>query len=81
MRLENSLKVWRAVKNITQAVLASEIGISRQTINAIEKGKLVPSVFIALRLAAHFDTRVEEIFVLIHELDDQFPHRVRGSQS
>ena len=65
--MKNLLKVERAKKDITQADLADRIGVSRQTINAIEKGKFVPSTMLALKLARYFETKVEEIFVLEDE--------------
>jgi putative transcriptional regulator len=62
--MKNSIKVERAKKNITQAELAKLAGVSRQTINAMELGKYVPSTVLALRLAAIFDVEVSEIFTL-----------------
>jgi putative transcriptional regulator len=62
MILKNYLKVWRAKRDITQADLATSVGLSRQTINSIEKGVFVPSVVSAMKLAAFFATSVEEIF-------------------
>jgi putative transcriptional regulator len=62
MILKNYLKVWRARRDITQADLATAVGLSRQTINSIEKGAFVPSVVSAMKLAAFFSTSVEEIF-------------------
>jgi putative transcriptional regulator len=62
--LKNLLKVERAKKDITQADLADQIGVSRQSINAIEKGKFVPSTLLALKFARYFETRVEDIFTL-----------------
>ena len=62
--MKNSIKVERAKKNITQAELAKQAKVSRQTINAIEAGKYVPSALLALRLARYFDTTVEAIFQL-----------------
>jgi len=62
--MKNSLKVERAKKDITQADLADQIGVSRQTINAIEKGKFVPSTVLALKFAKYFNTEVEELFIL-----------------
>ena len=64
MELSNELKVWRARRNITQEQLANEVGLSRQTIHSIEKGKFVPSVMSVLKIAAYFETSVEEIFFL-----------------
>ena len=62
--MKNTLKVQRAIKNITQQELAQAIGVSRQTINSIESGKYVPSTLLALKLARYFDKSVEEIFTL-----------------
>jgi putative transcriptional regulator len=62
--MKNSIKVERAKKNITQAELAKRIQVSRQTINAMELGKYVPSTLLALRLAHIFETTVDEIFTL-----------------
>lgn len=62
--MKNSIKVERAKKDITQAGLAEEIGVSRQAINAIEKGKYVPSTVLALKMARYFETTVDEIFTL-----------------
>ena len=60
----NNLKVLRAIKNISQEDLAKQIAVSRQTINAMEKGKYVPSTVLALKLARFFEKPVEEIFTL-----------------
>ena len=62
--LKSSLKVERAIKNVTQKDLAKIIGVSRQTINYIEVGKYVPSTILALRLSRYFDKPVNEIFKL-----------------
>jgi putative transcriptional regulator len=62
--LKNLLKVERAKRNITQGQLAKHIGVSRQTINAIETGKFVPSTILALKLSQYFKARVEDIFIL-----------------
>jgi putative transcriptional regulator len=62
--LDNCLKVERAKKDWTQEELANEAGVTRKTINAIENGRDIPSVFLALRLAKVFGTRVEDIFQL-----------------
>ncbi len=62
--MKNSIKVERAKKNITQAELARLAKVSRQTINAMELGKYVPSTVLALRLASIFETEVNEIFTL-----------------
>ena len=62
--MKNSIKVERARKNITQARLATLAGVSRQTINAMELGKYVPSTVLALRLAKIFECEVSELFEL-----------------
>ena len=67
MIIENSLKVWRAKFDITQDDLSKEVGLSRQTIHSIEKGKFVPSVVSAIKIARYFKTNIEEIFYLKEE--------------
>ena len=62
--MKNNLKVQRAIYDLTQAELAKKIGVSRQTINAMEKNKYVPSTLLALKLARLFSKPVEEIFML-----------------
>lgn len=66
--MTNKLKVFRAEQSISQEDLAKIIGVSRQTINALEKGKYVPSTVLALKIARHFNVAVEHIFQL-DELD------------
>ncbi len=62
--MKNNLKVQRAIKDITQADLAKAIGVSRQTINAMEKGKYIPSTVLSLKIAQYFGKTLEEIFTL-----------------
>ncbi len=62
--MKNTIKVERAKKDITQGGLAEIIGVSRQTINAIEAGKYVPSTVLALKMARFFRVPVEELFEL-----------------
>uniref|UniRef100_UPI00403F79F2 helix-turn-helix transcriptional regulator n=1 Tax=unclassified Bernardetia TaxID=2647129 RepID=UPI00403F79F2 len=62
--MKNTLKVERAILNITQEELAQKIGVSRQTISSIEKNKYVPSTVLALKLSQLFEKSVNEIFVL-----------------
>jgi putative transcriptional regulator len=62
--MTNNLKVLRAIKNISQEELAKKISVSRQTINAMEKGKYVPSTVLTLKLARFFEKPVEKIFTL-----------------
>ena len=63
-RLANSLKVHRAALNLTQADLAELVGTTRKSINAIEAGRMVPSTFLALKLARALNLKVESIFAL-----------------
>ena len=65
--MKNRIKVARAGQNITQQQLADAVGVSRQTINAIESGKFVPSTVLALKMARIFNCKVEEIFLLEEE--------------
>ena len=62
--LNNKIKVYRAMKNISQEELASAIRVTRKTINTIETGKFVPSTVIALKIARYFKVSVEDIFEL-----------------
>lgn len=63
----NKVKIHRAIKEVTQAQLAEIIGVSRQTINAIEKNKYVPSTVLALKLSRFFEVSVNELFDLSDE--------------
>ena len=60
--MKNRLKVLRAERDWTQARLAVELEVSRQTVNAIEKGKFDPSLPLAFRAARLFGLSIEEIF-------------------
>lgn len=62
--MKNRLKVGRAELDLTQQQLAEMIGVSRQTINAMEAGKYVPSTMLALRISRIFGRPVNEIFFL-----------------
>jgi len=62
--VKNKIKIHRAIKNITQEELAKVINVSRQTINAMEANKYVPSTVLALKIANCFNTKVEDIFEL-----------------
>ncbi|WP_435525673.1 helix-turn-helix transcriptional regulator [Chryseobacterium indoltheticum] len=62
--MKNTIKIERALKSFTQEDLAKKIGVSRQTINAMEAGKYVPSTVLALKIAKCFSKKVEEIFEL-----------------
>lgn len=62
--MQNNIKVERAIKDITQEELAKAVSVTRQTINAMEKNKYVPSTVLALKIARLFGKPVEEIFFL-----------------
>ena len=62
--MKNNIKVERAIKNLTQEELANKVYVSRQTINAMEANKYVPSTVLALKIAKVFTKSVEEIFFL-----------------
>lgn len=64
MRLRNVLKEHRLRRNLTQEDLAAKVGVTRQTIIAIEKEKFVPSVKLALELSRALDTPIVKIFQL-----------------
>jgi len=65
--VKNRLKVERAILDLTQDELAKKIGVSRQTINSIEKNRYIPSTVLALRLSAVFGKGVNEFFELDKE--------------
>jgi putative transcriptional regulator len=65
--LKNKLKVYRAMNDWTQEELANRVNVTRKTINTVEKGKYVPSTYLALKLAKVFKTSVEELFQLVQE--------------
>jgi putative transcriptional regulator len=60
----NRVLSFRTKKQITQESLAKAVGVTRQTIIAIEKGNYTPSVLLALRIAAFFGATVEEVFII-----------------
>ena len=62
--MTNKIRVERAIKRITQQQLAELVQVSRQTINAIEQGKYVPSTVLALKIAKVFEKPLEDIFQL-----------------
>ena len=62
--MKNNIRVERAVLRISQQDLANAIGVSRQTIFAIENGKFIPSTELALKLSAHFGKSVNDLFQL-----------------
>ena len=60
----NRIKIERAIHDLTQDDLAKKIGVSRQTINSIEKNRYVPSTVLALKLSKVFNKSVNELFAL-----------------
>jgi putative transcriptional regulator len=60
--MKNDMKERRAALELSQGALAAAVGVSRQTINSIEKGRYTPSLPLALALARYFETTVEEMF-------------------
>lgn len=62
--MKNTIRIERAILNISQAELADRVQVTRQTINAIELGKYAPSAVLAMKIARVFGKKVEEIFEL-----------------
>jgi len=65
--MKNSIKVERAILNLTQEQLAKKIGVSRQTINSIEANRYVPSTVLALKMSEIFNKPVNDFFKLTEE--------------
>jgi putative transcriptional regulator len=61
-KMKNKIKIYRAMHNLTQEALADELGVTRQTILAIEKGKYDPSLDLAFRIARFFGVSIEDLF-------------------
>lgn len=61
--MKNNIKVYRAMHDLTQESLAEKVGVTRQTINAIEKGKYDPSLDLAFKLSRLFNASIENIFL------------------
>ena len=62
--MKNTVRVERAIRDITQQQLADAIGVSRNTINSIESGRYIPSTVLALKIARFFDKPTDSIFEL-----------------
>lgn len=60
--MENNIKVYRAKKDLTQAELARDVGVTRQTISALERGEYNPSLELAYKLADYLECDIEELF-------------------
>lgn len=67
--MKNKIKVYRAMHDLSQEALAREVGVTRQTILAIENGKYDPSLILAARIAKYFNVRIDDVF-LLDEIDD-----------
>ena len=65
--MQNSIKIERVILGFTQEDLAKKVSVSRQTINALEANKYVPSTVLSLKLARIFSKKVEDLF----QLDDE----------
>lgn len=79
--LRNTLKVQRAMRDLTQADLAARAGVTRRSVNAIETGHMVPSVLLALKIAHALGTSIDAIFSLDEaygESDEAQPVRMKG---
>ncbi len=61
--MKNRIKVFRAMHDLTQEALAQDLGVTRQTILAIEKGKYDPSLDLAFKIARYFGVRLDEVFI------------------
>lgn len=61
--MKNTIKVHRAMHDMTQDQLAKAVGVTRQTILAIEKGRYDPSLTLAFRIARYFNVNIEEVFI------------------
>ncbi|MCQ8894664.1 MAG: helix-turn-helix transcriptional regulator [Methanolinea sp.] len=61
--MKNRIKVYRAMRDLTQEALAQELKVTRQTILAIEKGKYDPSLELAFKIARFFGVSIEDIFL------------------
>lgn len=72
--MENTIPSLRAKRNLSQAALAAELNVSRQTIVSLEKGRYDPSLPLAFRIARVFDCTIEDIFV-----PDDAPQRPDGA--
>ena len=60
--MKNRIKVLRAMRDVTQEQLADSLGVTRQTIHAVESEKYNPSLELAFKIANYFDTTIEDVF-------------------
>lgn len=69
--MKNTIKVFRAMHDMTQEDLAEKARVTRRTINSIERGKYNPSLEVAFRIARAFDASVEEVFCYDDECGEE----------
>ena len=69
--VRNTLRVQRAIRDLTQAELAERAGITRKSVNAIEAGRMVPSILLAIKLARALGVTVETLFIFDAAVSDQ----------
>ena len=65
--MANRLEEIRKARGIKQEDLATELGVSRQTISSLEKGRYNPSIVLAFKIARHFDLSIEDVFIYREE--------------
>lgn len=70
-KVQNCVQAYRKKRNLTQEELANKVGVSRQTVIAIEKGNYTPSVYLALCIADSLKSKVEDIFSCEEEVEDE----------
>jgi putative transcriptional regulator len=70
--VQTKLKVYRAMHNLTQEDLAEAIGITRQTVIAMEKGEYNPSLHLAFKIAHYFKVKIEDVF--FYDQNDKKPN-------
>jgi putative transcriptional regulator len=69
--VQTKLKVYRAMHNLTQEDLAKAIGVTRQTVIAMEKGKYNPSLQLAFKIAHYFKVKIEDVFFYDQKMKKQ----------
>ncbi|MCY3410533.1 MAG: helix-turn-helix transcriptional regulator [Candidatus Heimdallarchaeota archaeon] len=69
VKWSSRLKVFRAMKDLTQEDLAEKLDVTRQTISAIEKGNYNPSLILAYKIAREFQVSIEEVFIFKEETE------------
>ena len=70
MKIKNKIKVYRAMNDLTQEQLAEKLGVTRQTVIAIESNKYLPSLGLAYKMASLFQVKIEDIFLFNKEEGD-----------